>query len=66
MRVTGIDVHPEPADEQHRADDADRPSLLEWQTRLRATEGFRAMALKSQVKRMGTWWKGTSGRPPNP
>jgi hypothetical protein len=44
--VTGTDVpRPEAA--------ADRPSLLEWQERLRASPGFRAIALQNRVRRIG-------------
>jgi hypothetical protein len=37
---------------------ADRPSLLGWQERLRASPGFRAIALQNQVRRMGYLFQG--------
>jgi hypothetical protein len=56
--VTDTDVQPEPADEQSAAEGVGRPSLLEWQTRLQASVGFRAIALKNRVKRMGYIFQG--------
>jgi hypothetical protein len=56
--VTGTDVQPEPADEQSPAGGAGRPSLVEWQVRLQASPGFRAIALKNRVKRMGYIFQG--------
>lgn len=56
--MTGTDVRPEPADEQSAADGADQPSLLEWRARLQASPGFRAIALKNRVKRMGYIFQG--------
>jgi hypothetical protein len=35
-----------------------RPPLLEWQEQLRASPGFRAIALQTQVKRMGDLFQG--------
>ncbi len=58
MSVTGTDVQPEPTDEQSAADGAGRPSLPEWQARLQASAGFRAIALKNRVKRMGYIFQG--------
>jgi hypothetical protein len=51
MTVSSPDPRLEPASGQ-LADDGGQPSLLEWQARLRASAGFRAIALQNQVKRM--------------
>jgi hypothetical protein len=51
--VTGTDAQPEPADAQSVVDGWDRLSLVEWQARLQASSGFRAISLKNRVKRMG-------------
>jgi hypothetical protein len=56
--VFDADVQPEPADEPSAADGPDRPSLLEWQTRLQASAGFRAISLKNRVERMGYIFQG--------
>jgi hypothetical protein len=56
--MTDTDVPSEPADEQSAADAVSQPSLLERQARLRASAGFRAIALKNEVKRMGYIFQG--------
>ena len=53
MGVNDSDVQPEPAGEPVTADDDSRPSFLEWQARLQASTGSRALGLKDRVKRMG-------------
>jgi hypothetical protein len=58
MGVTDTDVQPEPADE-HAVSDADsRPSIPEWQARLRASPGSRALGLKDRVHRMSYIFQG--------
>lgn len=51
MGVTGTDP-------QQSEASVGRPSLLEWQERLRASPGFRAIALQNRVKRMGYLFQG--------
>src|SRR5690242_17372710 len=58
VSVTGTDAKPETVGEQLPANGASRPSLLEWQARLRASAGFRAIALQNRVKRMGYLFQG--------
>jgi len=58
MSVTGTDVQPDPADEQSPTDGVGRPSLLEWQARLQASAGFRAISLRNRVERMGYIFQG--------
>jgi hypothetical protein len=58
MGVTDTDVQPEPPDEPATADGGGRPSFLEWQARLRASPGFRALSLKDRVKRIGYIFQG--------
>jgi hypothetical protein len=38
--------------------DADRPSLMEWQQRLAASKGYRAVALMDRIKRIGYMLQG--------
>lgn len=56
--MTGTDVQPETIGEHMPADGNTRPSLLEWQAQLRASAGFRAIALMNLVKRMGYLFQG--------
>lgn len=56
--MSDTDVQPEPADEHAAADGDGRPSFLEWQARLQASTGFRALGLKDRVKRMGYIFQG--------
>ena len=51
MGVTGTDA-------QQPEAGTSRPSLLVWQERLRASQGFRAIALQDRVKRMGYLFQG--------
>lgn len=55
--MTDTDAQPEAGDEQHRTG-PDGRSLLEWQKQLQASPGYRAMALKDQVKRIGYVFQG--------
>jgi len=61
MSVTSADARPDPASEPPPGGAA-RPSLLDWQERLRAFPGFRAIALQNQVKRMGYLFQGNVGQ----
>ncbi|MCX4972410.1 hypothetical protein [Streptomyces sp. NBC_00620] len=56
MNETG--VQSEPADEQTAAEDAGRPSLVDWQKRLNDSSGHRAIALGARVKRIGYVFQG--------
>jgi len=56
--VTETGVQPDPADEQTAPEKAGRPSLLDWQKRLNASSGCRAIALGDRVKRIGYVFQG--------
>jgi hypothetical protein len=56
--VNETGVQPDPADEQSTAEDAERPSLVEWQNRLNASSGHRAVVLGDRVKRIGYVFQG--------
>ncbi|WP_210592275.1 hypothetical protein [Streptomyces sp. GESEQ-35] len=56
--MTETGVQPEPADEQTTAEDVGRPSLLDWQKRLNASTGHRAIALGERVKRIAYLFQG--------
>ncbi|WP_129799019.1 hypothetical protein [Streptomyces sp. F001] len=56
--VNNPGIQSEAADEQPTAEGADRSSLVEWQRRLQASPGFRAIALKNRVKRIGYVFQG--------
>jgi hypothetical protein len=58
--MTSTGVPPSPASEPPPGGVA-RPSLLDWQERLRASPGFRAIALQNQVERMGYLFQGNVG-----
>jgi hypothetical protein len=58
MSVTAADVQPESADEWPAPFGVGQPSLLEWQARLLASTGFRAISLQNRVERMGTYFRG--------
>lgn len=53
LSVTGTDTQPETAGESLPPGSAPRPPLPQWQAQLRASAGFRAVALVHRVKRMG-------------
>lgn len=61
MSVTSTDARSDPASESPPGGVA-RPSLLDWQQGLRASPGFRAIALQNQVKRMGYLFQGNVGQ----
>lgn len=56
--MTGTDAQPEAVGGHSPADGPGRPSLLEWQAQLQASAGFRAIALKDRVKRIGYLFQG--------
>ncbi|HLL09274.1 MAG TPA: hypothetical protein VK393_11540 [Nocardioidaceae bacterium] len=56
--MTETGVQPDPADEQTAPEKAGRPSLLDWQKRLNASSGCRAIALGDRVKRIGYVFQG--------
>ncbi|MDX3613057.1 hypothetical protein [Streptomyces europaeiscabiei] len=56
--MTETGVQPDPADEQTAPEEAGRPSLLDWQKRLNASPGCRAIALGDRVKRIGYVFQG--------
>jgi hypothetical protein len=60
VNMTSTGAPPGPAGEPPPGGVA-RPSLLDWQERLRASPGFRAIALQNQVKRMGYLFQGNVG-----
>lgn len=59
--MANTDARPDPAGESPSGGAA-RPSLLDWQERLRASPGFRAISLQNQVKRMGYLFQGNVGQ----
>lgn len=56
MTETGI--QPDPADEQTAPEEVGRPSLVDWQKRLNASLGCRALALGDRVRRIGYVFQG--------
>jgi hypothetical protein len=61
VSVTSTDDRSSAASDQPPADAA-RPSVLGWQEQLRTSQGFRAIALQTQVKRMGYILQGNVGQ----
>lgn len=58
MSMTESTVPPAPTEEHSAGASSGRPSLVEWQERLRVSSGFRGIALKNQVKRIGYIFQG--------
>lgn len=56
--MTDTDVPAESAGEQITAEGAGPPSLVDWQMRLNASPGYRAIALGDRVKRIGYVFQG--------